>query len=188
MLSDFLEKTLEDIIYNYSHKIHEQGFCEFYLNKERQFRLPSGRIIDILTWEIKGDVLYFKIIELKRGCCDEAAFWQGLAYLNEFVAYIYPHFSNIRSKIILCGRSISENIENLLMVTGHAHAYVYKYAYDGIRFSTNQTGNKSGIDQYSEEQMTKIPLTHSSSFGIELSEKLRYPYLESEIAKLKGRK
>ena len=59
MPNDFLEKTLEDIVYENRYVMHEMGLSRFKSHAYRQVILPSGRKIDILGFEIKdGQITY----------------------------------------------------------------------------------------------------------------------------------
>ena len=138
MENDFLEKTLEEIIFENWAVIPERGFTELLEFTERQFRLPSGGVIDLLTWNIKGDVLYITIIELKKDAISAAAFFQLLNYYCELMSLTMGSFSEVRPKIVLVGNSIPVDIGNIMMITGNLELYSYKYNYDGIHFKKSE--------------------------------------------------
>lgn len=150
MPNDFLEKTLEEIIFYNRHRIIKRGFNEeFYDHTERQFLLPSGRRIDILTWQIRGNVIYANIIELKKDQATNAAFWQGLDYLDEFTTHLFGTFGDMKMKLTIIGKDIYDSVSKLLCLDSKIlKLYDYIYDWDGIRFSEhNYTSNKiiSGI-------------------------------------------
>ncbi len=134
-MADFLEKTLETIIFENQETIKERGFTEILEITERQFRLPSGKIIDLLSWDIQGDVLFVNVIELKKGCIDEAAFFQGLDYYCEFLGITLGCFADVKAELILVGNSLSYNVNRLKTLNIPVTPYLYKYNYDGITFT-----------------------------------------------------
>lgn len=144
---DFLEKDLEDIMVEYHRKLKVRGFEDFYEHIERQFYLPSGKKIDIITWEIKGDVLYAKIIELKKDSTNEAALFQGLGYMQEFCECTAEEFSDLKVDLILVGTNIYNSVSNFLSVNPkNLKLYEYEYSFDGIKFR---------LHDYSVELMIK---------------------------------
>ena len=179
-MANFLEQTLEDIIVENSQIIHNRGFQKMYKCLERQFRLPSGKIIDILTWEIRGDVIYAKIIELKRGVCDESAFWQGLAYLEEFMLSVIQDFSNFDIRLIVCGDSVVDNLGSLIFIDSNVKFYSYKYDYDGIRFNTNES-DASPIRETQDGRRVKLPSSSPSAGS--LGDRLREIDIRVDMAK-----
>src|SRR5579871_3922858 len=104
-MNDFLEKTLEDIIYDHKEIIHERGFSKFYKNTERQFRLPNGQIIDLFTFEIMDDILYFKIIELKRLELNLSSIWQIYSYFQFIWEQCVNRYKDVKYELILAGRT-----------------------------------------------------------------------------------
>lgn len=138
-MGTFLEKTLEDIIFENRGQIHEKGFCKLYENCERQFVLPSLKKIDILSWEVRDEVLYAKIIELKRNICDEIAFWQGVGYYAEFMPKVINHFKECHIDLVLCGSDYSSQVWDLCFFDIPLEIFTYKYAWDGVRFENWHT-------------------------------------------------
>lgn len=151
MPTDFLEKTLEDIIFENRHRIHERGFPSFFKNAQRQYRLPSGKIIDILTWEVRGDVLHAKVIELKKDNNGESAFWQAIDYCGELFMAVFHEFTNIYIQPIICTNYLSNNIENLMYIRSNVVAVSYKYEYGGIAFIKEVWGEDS-IEEFNQKR------------------------------------
>lgn len=177
-MNDFLEKNLEDIIYDNQNDISKRGFNEILQITERQFRLPSGKIIDLLTLDIVGDVLCVNIIELKKGVIDSAAFFQGLNYYNEFLSIVLGCFADVKAELILVGNSATQEIRDLLPLNAPVVPYLYKYDYDGIYF-TKVHGSfiKEVIPIYNEMYVQN---TISDSTSIEFSNLLRRKVFEFE--------
>jgi hypothetical protein len=55
MTPDFFEETLESIIYEEKEECVKRGFPALYKHTVRQYILPSGRKIDLLTFEFEED-------------------------------------------------------------------------------------------------------------------------------------
>lgn len=134
MPSDFLEKTLEAIIYENHKAIPGRGLKLKYTHIDRQFALPSGKKIDLLNWQIVDDVLYATIIELKKDQLSESALWQVLGYLDEFTCHSVGRFPDMQIDIMLIGDEFNQNIAQFLQVSAYVSVYTYKYSYDGILF------------------------------------------------------
>ena len=134
---DFLEKDLENIIVENKETIHQRGFEVMLSNTIRQYKLPSGKIIDIVTYEQSDDEILLYIIELKRGNTKEALL-QAYGYFAELYTEIKPMFNSIIPKIIIVGREITEvPIANYLTVP--TECYTYTYDYNGIQFQLRKS-------------------------------------------------
>lgn len=134
-MSDFLEKTLEDIIVSNLDKMPSRGLDIFYKNTASQISFGAG-IIDIFTWEEIDDVLHCRIIELKKDCVQEDAFWQAFNYkidLFIFLSQKYKYIKDIKIELVLIGPSFKENV---LFISSYAglKCYEYRYGIDGIAF------------------------------------------------------
>lgn len=79
MPNDFLEKTPEDIVFENRAVIHTKGLCKFRGTSFRQVILPSGKKMDIISYDIRNgrdlnlrlfrvmnEILDRKIEELKQ--------------------------------------------------------------------------------------------------------------------------
>lgn len=179
MPADFLEKTLEEIIFENRHRIHERGFVPFFKNAQRQYRLPSGKVIDILTWDVKGDVFHAKIIELKKDSNSDAAFWQAIDYCGELFMTLFNEFTNIYIQPIICANSISTNIENLMFVRTNVVAISYKYNYDGIVFNKEVWGD-DGIEDFNQKRRNGNSRTKPEG-GLGVSDFFRNFEMETKV-------
>lgn len=135
MTSDFLEKTLEDIIFENYKTIKNVGLPVMYSNIQRQFVLPSGKIIDLITWEIVDGTLSLNIIELKRKTGNYSSLSQLLNYVNEVVCHTVGRFSKIDIKCIVVCKEIDRDFSNILLINPqNLFIYTYKYDINGISF------------------------------------------------------
>lgn len=133
MQSNFSEKTLEEIIFKNRDKIHEYGFEVLLPNTFRQFRLDSGKIIDILSYDITETEILLYVIELKKGRTFEAL-EQAYGYMDELLFELKPRFDKIYSKVILVGNEVTPT--PLLNFLAHpTETYTYDYTIDGIVFN-----------------------------------------------------
>ena len=133
MPNDFLEKTLEDIIYNNRTVIHTRGFGIVKENAFRQVILPSGKRIDILGFEISDGCFSCDIYELKRDTINADAICQAFNYYTELKCVTDGHFSNFKAKIIMVGRKY-EPVSIIDSLPVKIEVYTYEYHMDGIKF------------------------------------------------------
>jgi hypothetical protein len=135
MPSDFLEKTLETIIYENYRILQSRGLDLNYRHIDKQFKLPSGKIIDLINWQVDENEISLSIIELKKDICSDAALWQLLEYVHEIIYHLTGHFDKISYTAILIGDSIGYNVETLLLLKFPLlKIYSYQYNFDGITF------------------------------------------------------
>lgn len=134
MPQDFTEKTLEDIIIENKDKISERGFPAFYQNVVRQFKLPSGKIIDILSFMIVEDILMVKIFELKRDEIKIDGLCQISDYAYEFFCFTFPHFSNVQIDKFIVGSDASKEVISINDLQIGIELYLYKYTINGLFF------------------------------------------------------
>ncbi len=133
------EEQLESFIYDNRDKIHEKGLPKFYQNTIRQFRLPNNKIIDLFTYEVKDNVLYFRVIELKKELVWVDTITQALGY-TAFVNVLTDFcFTEVRPEFILVGSQIN----NLALACTHfldkfLSIYDYQLKYEGILFSKKE--------------------------------------------------
>jgi hypothetical protein len=134
MPSDFLEKKLEDLIFENRKSISSRGLDIFYPNAVRQLRIPEGLILDIFTWEIRDEILYGRIIELKREDIDERAYWQSINYWISLRIAVCGYFKDSEIEIVLIGTGSTINVRNAQHTSRIIRLFNYKYTFDGIVF------------------------------------------------------
>lgn len=132
-MEGFLEKTLEDIIFQNKEKIQEKGFCSFYKNTVRRFPL-NCKFIDIFSWEIDGDELRFKIIELKKDNISVSSLLQISGYYCDLMHAISGHFKSVNSELVLVGSNYDNDMLGVSMLTNSIRYFIYSYGIDGIKF------------------------------------------------------
>lgn len=126
---DFLEKDLEDFIFNSNNnQLDKSGlyFNETSFNKKRQLNLGGYGIADLVVFEkhyykdyerqeILGSYITINIIELKKDQIGIKAFMQALRYAKGIKDYLEKRKSNIKFylKITLIGNRVS--LENDMM-------------------------------------------------------------------------
>lgn len=160
-MNHFTEKTLEDLIFQNHSTIHQKGFEIMLNNIKRQYRLPSGKIVDLVTFESDGDELMLYVIELKKGEVSADTVSQAFGYYNELMFYLSETYKTIHHKIILVGYEVME-IPLLDFLKGNIDIYKYNYDINGLSFelvsSTIQLPDIYRINKGSQF-MPKVPLT-----------------------------
>lgn len=164
---DFLEKDLEQIIFESStDKLHERGLF-IYGNRRRQVRIGNYGVSDMITHErpyfnahlgyvVKGT---FTIYEFKKDVVNISAFLQAVRYLKGLRNYLdkrgKDHLYNYRIKLV--GKSIdlnssfsyltdiiSQDLSDLHIDAESGFSldvFTYSYDIDGVQF-TNEYGYK----------------------------------------------
>jgi len=176
---NFLEKDLEDIIYNTDNaKLRERGL-PIYGIKLRQVRLGSYGVADLVTIQLRannekhpdaemidyfGHKLIITVYELKLGLIGYSALGQCVKYskaieeivngLNYQIYDIYDYELNH----VLIGSKIDTNSDfcYLININDIAKAYIYDYGFDGISFNRSKgwyrpNGVKKIIDNLNKE-------------------------------------
>lgn len=181
MGSDFLEKTLEQLIFLNRKVVHERGLPAFYKNAERQFRLPSGKIIDIFSFEfVHENSLHCRIYELKKDLLTIDSFLQILNYYNEIFGLLYPSFASIKVEGILVGSGITPDLEGIEEPITDISFYVYRYDFDGLKFEKQEK-----CSDYTPEELKGYISEKEINFLTRLREMdARKPLTEEEIHKL----
>ena len=147
----FLEKDLENIIWESDNeKLREKGL-EIYGKKFRQIRIGNYGIADLITVDRRLDCYeeYFldiTVYELKKEKAGISAFLQAIRYCKGIQTYMLNKRSSILFKlnIVLCAKNIdtesdyifisdlisSDEYEKICSV----HNYSFNYGIDGIIF------------------------------------------------------
>jgi len=151
---NFLEKDLEDIIFNTDNeKLRARGL-RIYGQKLRQVNLGSYGIADLITvktvllnqeWhEEKGHKLVITIYELKKDSLGFLAFGQLCRYKTAIErmfqkSNIFDYFVDYEINMVLVGKDIELKNDFCYLVnnTEFLKTYTYSYGIDGLEF--NQT-------------------------------------------------
>jgi len=167
MPNDFLEKTLEDIIFENKESISERGFPFLLDNTLRQFALPSGKKIDLFSYSISENSLCCKIFELKRECLKVAHVLQVLDYSNEIFFMTHPSFENVSIERFIVGNDIDSSTVAVVEDIHNLETYLYKFLYNGLYFK--KYASKWEFEPEVLNKMIK-PSTDHEKFKLRLEE------------------
>jgi hypothetical protein len=152
----FLEKDLEDLIYNHSDRMEDKGLD---LNRYksggpvlfRQVNLGSYGIADLINVEIifnddwkndrhnKRRWIVINVIECKQGVIDVNAYMQAKRYVSGVKALYDKHNlknTHLETHITLIGSDIQQNGDFVYAYSldFKCSIYTYKYGVDGLEF------------------------------------------------------
>jgi len=133
-MNDFFEKTLEDIIIRNKEECVKRGFPNFYKLTFRQFSLPSGAIIDLISFEENNKVFNCKIFELKRETVNLSSVLQAVRYSKELLVCLNSFFQKVNIELIVVGSQMDECLYELGMWGVGVKVVIYDYKVDGIKF------------------------------------------------------
>jgi hypothetical protein len=134
---DFLEETVEDIVFDNRSIIHQYGLPKFKKHVFRQAILPSGKKMDIVSFEIIDGHLYIDIYELKLRTVNTDTVCQAYGYFMEMWQITAGFFKSIDIHIILVGKYY-EPIPIFEKMKLPFSVYSYDYSLNGISFKTHQ--------------------------------------------------
>lgn len=146
----FLEKDLEDIIYNsvidknMAQFISERGLGRIFNDDrkqvcKRQLKINGGGVADIVIFERNPyykDHIHFSVIELKRGVINKQALYQCQGYVDAISAYLSSRSIKHTSFGYVIGASVNIELDNdEIGEIGYIEPYVYSYGLDGLYFN-----------------------------------------------------
>lgn len=134
----FLENDLEAIIFQNRNALHTRGLPPFHSKICRQFTLPSGKRMDIFSFEIRNNELYFSVWELKKEQINSDALCQALSYHKEIKSIVGNDFKKIHGQILLIGKSFGY-LPLIDYLEVDIRVYTYAYGADGISFNAEQS-------------------------------------------------
>ena len=155
----FLEKDLEEIIFNTPNDLLRDRDLMIYGVKKRQLRIGNYGILDIVSVdkEYNQDTmdtepfLVFNIIEIKKDKIGISAFFQAIRYIKGIKRYLTVHKPTLRYtfELTLIGSSLDDKgsfcfIPDLIKGDGsdsdecirHISFYTYTYELDGLIFES----------------------------------------------------
>jgi hypothetical protein len=146
---EFLEKNLEDIIFETSSD--DLGNRGLYVSGKRfrQLRIGNYGIADMVTIDkdylnypdSTYSVINITVFEFKKKLINTDTLAQASRYIKGIKRYFYKHekFINkeINFKIILVGKTISKGDDFTFLsdFIEHLEVYTYEYNFDGIKFT-----------------------------------------------------
>jgi len=152
---NFLEKDLEQIIYDAEKELLADKGLIIEGQLKRQFKIGNYGIADLIEFKKPYYCLYFKkcvkgeitIYELKKEKIGISAFLQSLKYAKGIQTYLQKHKRNIdfTINIILCGKNVDTSGEFIFIPSlissfetfgyiNNINFYTYDYLIDGINF------------------------------------------------------
>lgn len=146
-MTDFLEKTLENIIYNNQKGIEKRGLTIGHRNLMKQIALPSGKYIDLLAFDINEHTIDCTIYELKKEKVTFEALFQIANYAVELRHALEPYFERTIINKVLIGNDCNPGIAFLNNEVFSTEIYTYEYLVDGIYFKQlAKTSTLAGTD------------------------------------------
>jgi len=157
---EFLEKDLEEIIFNASDKdLNKKGLSSFsswrsVTKRKRQLKIGNYGIADMVTFErVKlypdkrrkkpyRSKLIITVYELKKDAISVSAFFQALRYVKGIKRYLSCRNNfgfDIEYKIVLIGRqdlSTETDVIYLNDIFDNVELYGYNYSIDGLKFKS----------------------------------------------------
>lgn len=142
----FLEKDLEDIIWESDRDLLMDRGLYVTGHMKRQLRIGNYGIADLVTFKreyygCNRSILEINIYEIKRGDVGVAAFLQSMRYATGIRSYLEQRgIDNFNITITLIGDSLELSsefvyIENFMSSCGaEFNVYTYEYKIDGIKF------------------------------------------------------
>lgn len=141
---EFLEKDLEDIIFETDNcDLQDRGLI-VHSNKKRQVRIGNYGIADIVSWARDYNVLYIDVMELKKDYVNNNTFMQAIRYAKGIERYFQKRRPNIKVliSITLVGRYVDLTqdvcfLPDIIKTTteGIISIYTYNYTALGIEFT-----------------------------------------------------
>ncbi len=146
MAKQFLEKNLEEIIFETSNERLQDRGLEITGKKKRQVKIGNYGVSDILTFEKDSEVLdgtvyhclIINVFELKKEKIDATALMQAYRYKKGIERYLkHRGFSQrVFVRAVLIGQSICEgDFCYMQEYIDSLSIYTYEYDFDGISFS-----------------------------------------------------
>lgn len=140
----FLEKNLEDIIFETKNSLLQERGLRICGRKLRQVRIGNYGICDLITVDYSfikgfGDECYITVYELKKDKIDAQTFFQSINYYKGVVDYAnkrYPYI-DFNFKIVLVGKTIdmANSFCYLPQLFDNIEFVTYSYEFDGIKFN-----------------------------------------------------
>lgn len=140
---NFLERDLENIIYQTSNILLNKRGLDIYGFKKRQVNIGAYGIADLVTYhsDINIDLfLNVKVWELKRSVIDMDSLNQGLKYVAGVKRYLKKHCSfDCKVSLVLVGKNFgNDSLCFLPYLTKDVELYTYDYNFDGIKFEKHK--------------------------------------------------
>lgn len=142
---NFLEKNLEDIVFETPNdKLHERGFFLFG-EKKRQVRIGNYGIADIITYFRRENKMFINVLELKKDKVSIETLLQAVNYVKGIKRYLDRRACSfdISIRITLIGKEVDNSNSFCYFpdIFNNIDVFTYEYQFDGIFFH-QETGFK----------------------------------------------
>lgn len=146
---EFLEKDLEQIIFETPNEYLQFAGLELFGKKKRQLRIGNYGIADIVAFRrffnYYTDFLHITVCELKKDSINISTFLQAIRYVKGIDQYLkFRKFKHkVRFSIILCGKTINLNSDLIYLADLvdcsdnkliDINFYTYDYKINGLKF------------------------------------------------------
>lgn len=137
----FLEKDLEQIIYETPNNVLKEKGLHIRGRKLRQVKIGNYGVADLITYDRDGKFVNVKIYELKKDKIGISAYLQAMGYQRGVKNYLNKRFADIHVyiSIALIGRCLDTS-GNFCYVTDFSPCkfYTYDYDFDGLTFKNHK--------------------------------------------------
>ncbi len=130
---EFFEKNLEDIIFENRATIQNHGLPPFRKTTFRQFILPSGKKLDIFSFDLIEGHLFVEIYELKLYRINTDAICQAYEYYKQIRSITAGYFKSVDIHITMIGREY-DPIMIFEKMNLPFSAYTYEFKITGMTF------------------------------------------------------
>jgi hypothetical protein len=96
--------------------------------------------MDLFTYEVVDDILYFKIIELKIGPIDADAIFQIIRYFTFMHMYTQDQFKDVKWELILVGSDHTTYSLDISGIGVKISFYEFSFGFDGLFFKNGDYG------------------------------------------------
>lgn len=158
----FLEKNLEDIIFETDSDLLNDAGLHFPKNRKRQLKIGNYGIADLVTWKTDGPFRHYviTIYELKKDKIDVGAYLQALNYKKGVDRYLKQRKVSFTYtiQIVLIGSKIDNNSSFIYMPDYDSDLYLftYEYKFDGMKFKIHD-GYSLTNEYFNIESKNKNP-------------------------------
>lgn len=160
---DFLEKDLEDIIFETDSSILDMAGLEVFDNKLRQVIIGNYGVCDLISWyKIDSNTIHIQVFELKKGEININTYLQVIRYAKGLISYLKQRNVSFTYyiSIILIGRTIdlSNSFVYIPEFNRNVQFYTYEYKINGLYFkkSSNYTLTNEGFKIKNKKNGKKI--------------------------------
>lgn len=134
---EFLEKDLEQIIFETDNAtLVERGFL-INGKKIRQLRIGNYGIADIVTFWRTSDIIYFEVFELKKDEISIRTLLQAYNYVKGIDHYLKLRGFKTKFYITLVGRKIDTSTSFCFLpdLIDNLSCFIYNFDINGLKFT-----------------------------------------------------